>query len=514
MPSSTSRSPGPVRPAGAGERAVMREAWRTLSVVSLASIFSGMSTSALNVALPTVVRHFSASATAASWILLAFMLTQTVLMVTFGRLADLFGRRSMYLAGLATFTVASLAAGLAPSAWALVACRVLQAAGSAMLLTNSAAIVTDAFPRERLGQGMGVYLASFSIAQLLGPTLGGFLAAHAGWRWLFWYNVPVGVACLLWGAVALRPTPTAGERRALDLPGNLLALLSLGGGLVALSQVTSLGWGAPPVLCGLGMFAVLLPAFLLLERRTPHPLVDVSLFRDRAFAFGLLASFLNSVAQIGVVLLFGLYFQAVGGMDPLAAGVRVLPVALTALVFSSSAGLLQRRFDARTLTVVGNVTTAAGLLVLLLSATSEVRYEHVALGLALTGAGSGLFMPSNTTALMRSLPSARLGIANAMRLMLQNAGIVVGTAVILSVLTSPLPLDLRRYVFAGTISGVSGRGLHDLVTGYHWTLLTMLAICAATLVASACARRAGRDARPGAGDGTRGDVRPATAAAA
>lgn len=493
----TSAQPVGAAPTGAallraveGPEPGMREAWRTLSVVSLASVFSGMSTSALNVALPTVVRHFQAGATAASWILLAFMLTQTLLMVSFGRLADLFGRRSMYLAGLATFTVASLLAGLAPNAWALVGFRVLQAAGSAMLLTNSAALVTDAFPRHRLGQGMGIYLASFSIAQLLGPTLGGFLAAHAGWRWLFWYNVPVGVACLAWGAIALRPVRASGERRSLDLPGNLLALLALGSGLVALSQVTSLGWTAPAVLVGLLVFAAGVPAFLLVERRARHPVIDVTLFSDRGFAFGLLASFLNSVAQIGVVLLVALYFQAVGGEDPLAAGLRVLPLALTALVFSSTSGLLQHRVGARTLTIVGNLVTGAGLLVLLLSVGTHIRYEHIVVGLVLAGAGSGLFMPSNTTALLRGLPSARLGIANAMRLMLQNTGIVVGTAVILSVLTSPLPLSLRRYVFAGTISRVSGPGLRDLVTGYHWTLLTMLGICAATAVASICARQA------------------------
>jgi MFS family permease len=270
--------------------------------------------------------------------------------------------------------------------------------------------------------------------------------------------------------------------------------VALGGGLVALSQVTARGWTDPVVLTGLALFAVLLPAFLLLERRMPHPLVDVSLFGDRAFAFGLLASFLNSVAQIGIVLLFALYFQAVDGEDPLAAGLRVLPVAITALVFSSSSGFLQRRVGARTLTVVGNLTTAAGLVVLLLSVTTAPHYDRIVLGLVLAGAGSGLFMPSNTTALLRGMPSARLGIANAMRLMLQNTGIVVGTAVILSVLTSPLPLDLRRYVFAGTISHVSGAGLRELITGYHWTLLTMLGVCTATLVASVCARRAGREA--------------------
>ena len=300
--------------------AVMREAWRVLSVVGLASMFSGMSNSALNVALPAVAREYDASATASSWILLSFMLTQTLLMVSFGRLADLFGRRSMYLTGLAVFTVGNLLAGFAPSAWWLVACRVLQAAGAAMLLTNSAALVTGAFPRHRLGQGMGIYLASFSVAQLVGPTLGGFLAENVGVQWLFWANVPVGIGCLIWGIVALPPVPRSGERLALDVPGNLLAFLGLGCGLVALSQVTSLGWSHPVVVGGLIAFAVILPAFLLVEGRVRDPLMDTRLFEDRSFSWGLSASFLNAIGQFGVVLLVSLYLQAVGGEDALSAG--------------------------------------------------------------------------------------------------------------------------------------------------------------------------------------------------
>lgn len=468
----------------------MRDAWRTLSVVGLASVFSGMSTSALNVALPTVVRHFDASAVAAGWILLAFMLTQTILMITFGRLADMFGRRSMYLVGLATFTVAGLLCGFAPDAWTLVCLRVLQAAGSAMLLTNSAALVTAAFPRERLGQGMGIYLASFSVAALTGPTLGGFLAQHAGWQWVFWFTVPVGLACFVWGVVALPRTSRVGARASIDVPGNLLVLVALGSGLVALSQVTALGWTDPLVLGGLVLCVVLLPVFVLVERRLPAPLVDITLFRDRAFGLGLLASFLNAVSLIGVVLLMALYFQAVGGDDPLTAGLRVLPVAVATMLTSACCGLLQRRFSARTLSVVGNLVSAGGLLVLLLAVSVEVRYEYLAVGLALAGIGSGLFMPSNTTALMRDLPADRLGIANAMRLMLQQGGIVVGTALILSVLTSPLPVELRQYVFAGTISRLPGNGLALLITGYHWTLVMMLGICLATAAASLWARRA------------------------
>lgn len=487
VPAAPAADPTPHR----DDAAVMREAWRVLSVVGLASMFSGMSNSALNVALPAVAREYDASATASSWILLSFMLTQTLLMVSFGRLADLFGRRSMYLTGLAVFTVGNLLAGFAPDAWWLVACRVLQAAGAAMLLTNSAALVTGAFPRHRLGQGMGIYLASFSVAQLVGPTLGGFLAEHVGVQWLFWSNVPVGIGCLIWGIVALPPVPRSGERLALDVPGNLLAFLGLGCGLVALSQVTSLGWSHPVVVGGLLAFTVLLPAFLLVERRVRDPLMDTRLFEDRSFSWGLSASFLNAIGQFGVVLLVSLYLQAVGGQDALSAGLQVLPLAVSALVFSAASGFFQRWIEAHSLTVLGNAATAAGLGVLLFSG-AEVNDTVVVIGLVLAGAGSGLFMPSNTQVLLATMPTERLGIANGMRLMLQNTGAVLGTAVILTVLTSPLPLELRRYVFSGTISEVSDTGLLDLVTGYRWTAITMLVVCLAAMVCSLGARRAGR----------------------
>lgn len=481
---------------GAGEapdeRSVMREAWLALSVVSLASIFSGMSGSALNVALPTVVRHFDASATAASWMLLAFMLANTVLMIFFGRLADMFGRRSMYLMGLATFTLASFLCGLASDAWTVVGLRVVQAAGAAMLLTNSAAIVTAAFPRARLGQGMGTYLASFSVAQLLGPTVGGVLAEHAGWRWVFWFNVPVGLLCLAWGAWALPRVARSGRRQGIDIPGNLLVLVSLGSGLAALSQATTLGWTSWVVIGGLVVFVLGMPTFVLFERRVTHPLVDMTLFRDRPFALGLLASFLNSTSQAGVLLLFSLYFQAVQGVDPLTAGLRVLPLAVATLIFSSSSGLFQRRIAPRALAVVGNLCTGAGLVVLAVSVITEAGYVAIAAGLVLAGAGSGLFMPSNTTALMGDMPHDRLGIANAMRLMLQQSGFVLGTAVVLSVLTAPLAVELRQYAFAGTLSDVSSDGLADLLTGYRWTLFTMLGLNTATVLTSIAALRASK----------------------
>ncbi|MFI6920351.1 MFS transporter [Nonomuraea spiralis] len=465
-------------------------AWRTLSVVSLASVLTGLGGSSINVALPEIARHTGADATAAGWILLGFQLTTTVLMVVFGRLADMFGRRRMYLLGLAVYTGAALSAGFAPGAWVIVALRVVQAVGAAMLLTNSAALVSDAFPRERLGEGMGVYVASFSIAGLIGPTLGGVLAANLGWRWVFWFNVPIGLICLAWGAVTLRRVEPAGRERGLDLPGSVLVLVTLGGLLLALSEFGRLGWGHPAVLAGLAAFAVGLPLFLARERRAAHPVVDLRLFHDRAFAFGTLASFLNAVARMGMVFLVALYFQAVRGDDPVQAGLKVLPLAVAAMIASATSGFVQRLTSARTLAVAGAATTTCGLLVLLATMSPDTPYVAVTAGLVLIGLGSGVFLPSNTTAILDGLPSERLGIVNAMRLMLQNTGNVVGTGLVLSVITAPLPAGLHQRVFAGTLSQVSGEAVGLLVTGYRWALACMAAVSVLTVLACLARRKA------------------------
>jgi EmrB/QacA subfamily drug resistance transporter len=476
--------------AGVEERERLRYAWRALSVVSMSSVLTALGGSALNVALPQIVRQTHASAAAASWILLAFQLTTTVLMVVFGRLADMFGRRTMYLCGLGTYTFASLLAGFAPDPWLIVGLRVAQAAGSAMLLTNSAALVTDAFPRSRLGEGMGVYTASFSIAQLAGPTLGGFLAEQFGWRWVFWYNVPLGLACLAWGAIVLRRSRPAGRDRGLDLPGNVLVLVSLGGLLLALSEVTRLGFGHPLILAGLAGFAVLLPLFVLRELRAPHPVVDLRLFRDLTFALGTLTSFLNSVARVGVVFLIALFFQVVHGQSAVEAGLKVLPLSIAAMLASVTSGFLQRRLSAGTLALIGTALNTAGLGLLCVVISPTVPTALITGALVLIGLGSGIFLPSNTTVLLHELPSNRLGIVNAMRLMLQNTGMVVGTALALSIITAPLPTALHDDVFAATLSHVSGTAVGQLVTGYRWALICMVSISTLATLACFCRRRA------------------------
>ncbi|MQA95223.1 MAG: MFS transporter [Streptosporangiales bacterium] len=486
----------------------VRRAWRTLSVVSLASVLTALGGSALNVALPEVVRHFDASPVAASWMLLGFMLTNTVLAVVFGRFADMFGRRGMYLCGLTVYLLASLVLGLAPNEWVVVGLRVVQAAGAAMLITNSAALITEAFPRSRLGQGMGIYTASFSAAQLIGPTLGGFLTHEFGWQWVFWYNVPLGLVCLLWGYVALPRSRPSGGTRGIDVPGNIGVLIGLGSLLLGLSQVGQQGWTHPLVLGGVALFLVFLPFFIWIELRSPYPVVDVRLFRDAPLALNLVAGFLNSVARVAAVLLMALYFQAAHGETTFEAGMKVLPLPIATIIASTSSGFWQRWLRPRTLVVMGSATTTVGLLVLLAAVSPANGYLPVAFGLVLIGLGSGTFLPSNTTALLHGIPDDRIGIANALRLMMQSTGVMVGTALALSLVAGPLPADLRPHVFAGTLSGISGPAVDALITGYHWALSCMAGISALALLTSFGGRRA--DTRVAAPPGRTTDPNPAS----
>ena len=464
-------------------------AWRALSVVGLASILMALNSSALNTALPTVVRHFHASNGTASWILLSYLLVSTVLTLVFGRCADLFGRRRMYLTGLAVFTVASLGLGLAPSIWALIGLRVVQAAAGAALLTNSAAIVSAAFPERLLSRGMGIYLASFSVATLLGPTLGGLLTTNLGWRWVFWFNVPVGVVALLWGRVTLRGNPPAARFTGIDTGGNALFVLGLGGLLLALSEGASLGWTSPAVLAGTAAFVVLIPLFVLVEFHGRNPVIDPRLFTNRPFTMANGAAFINVLASSGVALIVALYFQAVRGDTPLQAGVAVLPMTASAAIGSSVLGGLSRLAQPRTIAAAGAGLTSLGLLVLLLTCGPHTAYPEVCAGIVITGLGTGVFMPANITSILAGTPADRLGVINAVRLMVQNSAAVVGTATCLTLLATPLPGDVRRAVYAGTIGLSSAHTEALLAVGYRVTYGVMFALSLAGVLASLASQR-------------------------
>lgn len=473
----------PSRAGGPGEGAAPR-LWQVQAVAGLGGFLAGVNTSTMDVALPTVSRHFGASASTASWTLLSYMLVTTVLVFVFGRVADMIGRRRMYLAGIALLTAGSLLCGLAPGIAWLIAFRCVQAIGAAALLCNITALLTDAFPARRLPTALGINVTVAALAQVLGPALGGALASGPGWRAVFWFNVPFGVIGLIWARLSLRPGAAGSIGESFDYLGAVLSALALGGLVLALSEGGALGWTSTPVLAGLAMFAVFAPLFLAVQGRRRHPLIDLSLFVDRARAMAYLALFLMAMAYFAVVLLMSLYLQAASGMPAYKAGLHVLYVAVAMAVASPLAGRLRARFSARALASAGLTLTAAGLYALAVLIHPAMNSATLAICLLAVGAGVGLFMTPNTSAIMGSVPARRRGIANGVRQTTQNAGYAVSTALALAIVTSGLPAHVKQAAYAGAVSELSPHTLDTFTTGYQWALLTLGTTCLLGVAAS------------------------------
>lgn len=465
----------------------LRYAWRVCSVTSLGLVLIGIAGSTLNVALPTVVRHFHAGPFESGWILLAFLLVSTATLVFFGRVADLLGRREVYLAGFALFTAASLLAGFSPNVWFLIGMRVLQAIGSAMILANGTVIITNAFPADRLSQGMGVYIGTLSVAQLLGPSVGGFIAETAGWQWIFWVNVPAGVIALVWGLLTLRKVPR-GPREPVDALGNALIFAALSAALLALSEAGSRGLTSPVVLTGAAIFVVLVPVILYVERRASHPVLDLRLFGGRMLACANLASFCNALARSALILVVALYFQAARGLDAFEAGLSVLPVPLGIGLASPIAGALGRRVSPYALSIGGSVFSAIGLGILLLSVDPATPYWVIGIGLFIAGCGSGTFLTGNTTQVMSALPQGSLGVVNGFRIMIMNVGIVLSVGLSLSVLASSVSPELRAQVYAATLSRLSPVAVEQVMGGFRTTYALLFSVAVAGSVLAALAR--------------------------
>jgi MFS family permease len=442
-----------------------------LGVVVSSTFVVSLSSSVLGVAVPVIVRHFHASAFQATLIVLMPSLASTALLLGLGRIGDLVGRRLSYLVGLAVFTAASFLLGLAPNAWALVVLEILEGAGVATLWANSAAVIVVGLRRDRLQHGLGIYIASISVAQMVGPAVGGIIAEGAGWRWIFWLNVPVGVALALWGRRALAGLPDRRQPLRLDLVGMTLVVVGLSGLIVSLSLAESLGWSSPLVGGGVAISVLVLATFVAAERRVRHPLFDPELFKERAFTLTIFSGVLNAMATWGPALLMVLFFQAVRGDSPFVAGLAVLPLPVATGVCSAAAGWLARFGTPRTLMVAGSAVAVAGLGVLAVALSGS--YLLIDAALAVVGIGSGVYSPANANALLAGAPPGQAGLVNGGRLATQNVGYVMSTAVALTIVVAQLPQRLRHEFFAGTISRVAGRAVEDLVVGYRYAIFLL-----------------------------------------
>jgi EmrB/QacA subfamily drug resistance transporter len=448
--------------------------WWALSCTSLGMLLVATNSGTLIIALPDLERALGTSLLQLVWVILAYMISSTVLVLTAGRLSDLFGRKTAFVTAFAIFGVASLGAGFASGGTELILWRVLQGIGGAFIFANGPALVTDAFPRDQLGLAMGTNTMVAAIGLVIGPVLGGVLVSIS-WQWVFWFNVPLAVAGGLWSALVLRELARRDTVRGLDIGGTLTFVGGLTGLVYGISRGGLTGWDDPVVIGSLVASAVLLPLFVLIEHRGRAPMLDLGIFRNRLFAAATAAAFINGLSRFALLFIFVFYYQGAQGHDPITAGVMLAPMAIGMLVSSPLAGIWADRHGSRTLAAAGMLVTALAL-ALMTTLQADSPYWESGIWLALIGIGSGMFNSPNTAAMMGTVPTERRGIAAGARTMLQNTGAVISIAFVLAIVTAAVPTPVLFKIFSGISSGLTAAQLQPFVDNMHTALWVLAGI--------------------------------------
>ncbi|MDB4865834.1 MAG: family efflux transporter permease subunit [Cohnella sp.] len=470
--------------------------WWVLSVTSLGSLLSALNFSTLIIALPELIKGLHSSLLQAMWIMLAYMVAQTVIVLMAGSMADRFGRKKLYLWGMVIFTVVSLAAGFASSAPALIVLRALQGVGGAIVMANSTAIVADAFPKEELGRALGVNIMVVAVGQIIGPVLGGWLTIAYGWEWTFWFNVPVGILSVLWGfwAMGLRDEKTSAhvKNNGTDYGGIVTYMLSVTGLLLALTWGPIQSWSSPVVWLSLAVFIVCFPIFLRIEKRHPAAILHLPLFKNRIFSLGILSATLNSVARMAVMFMLIFYFQGAQSYDALEAGILTIPLAAGMLVMSPLGGWLGDRFGETAPATWGLILSMGGLIGLAADLSLHTPYWHLALWMTLISIGSGLFNSPNSSSIMNAAGPRYRGEASGIRSLTTNVGMMLSLTFSMPIVTHSIPHDVMLAIFSGTQVGLNGgnSALGGFITGLQGVFWFMAALMLLASVLSVL--RAGR----------------------
>ncbi|MGN6361226.1 MAG: MFS transporter, partial [Thermomicrobiales bacterium] len=337
--------------------------WVALSVTTLGALLASLQGSALLIALPDILVKLRASFLTVMWILLGYLLVTTALVPVIGRLTDMLGRKNLFNAGFIVFTIGSLLAGLARPelhGYDVLFFRLVQGVGGALLLANSTAIVTDAFRHGRVGLGLGVNQIAAAAGFVLGPVIGGLLTA-VSWRWVFLFNVPLGLFGAYWGMRRLSEPLKLPAHQQFDWLGSVTFVIGLGAILAALSLIAFPAWGVAVIYALFIVGIIGLVAFVTTELRAPQPMLNLSLFADRLFAFASLSNILNSIARGAVTFLVIFFLQGPYGKDPLMAGIMMAPFGLAIMLIGPISGFLSDHHGARGLGTVGLLISAFGL---------------------------------------------------------------------------------------------------------------------------------------------------------
>ena len=404
-----------------------------LILPSVAAFMTSLDNLVVITALPSIQRDLGASVSTLEWTVNAYTLAFAGGIVTAAALGDRFGRRRLFVLGLALFTLSSAACALAPSSTALIAARTVQGLGAAIITPLALTLLAAAFPPERRGVVVGIFGGITGLAVAAGPLVGGAVTEGIDWHWIFWVNVPIGVVAALLSASRLRESRGPGTR--LDLMGALLAT----GGAVAIAwglvRANDSGWGSVEIIAALAAGVVLLASFIGWERRAPAPMLPLRLFRVRAFAAGNATGFLQFGSVTTAAFLMSQYFQFALGYSPLATGLRFLPWCATPVVIAPLAGAFSDRIGRRPLMATGLFLQAAGLMWIATHATASTAYETVLPAMIIAGVGVSMAVPTTPTAVINAVAPQDIGKASGVQNTLNRFGTVFVVAIATVVFT-------------------------------------------------------------------------------
>jgi EmrB/QacA subfamily drug resistance transporter len=453
----------------------------------MATFMTYLDNNVTNVAIPTIQRSLHLSVAGLEWVVSSYILVFAGLLLAGGRLADVYGRRRLFIIGLSVFTLASLGAGLAGSGSTLIGFRLLQGLGAALVVPTTLAIILTTFDdaRERV-TAIGAWTAIGAMALAFGPLIGGYISQHLHWGWIFFINVPVGAITLVIALASMRESRDPSVVRRLDVPGLVTSAVALFSLTYALIEGHDKGWTSALILGAFVLAAAAAAAFGVVESRTAHPMVEMSLFRSRAFGGGTVTMMLWAFGIFGIYFFTSIYLQNILGFSPTKAGLAFVPMALCMALFASLAGPVSRLLRAHQTVALGMVIMAAGLY-LISRLGGGATFASLMPGFLIFGAGAGLMNVPLTNAVLNSMPSERSGMASALLNASREVAGLLGITVIGAVLRSRQSVALHH-------GATPARAFLD---GYQAGLLVTVALLAAGAVLSyAALRRAPRGATP------------------
>lgn len=473
--------------------------WKALSVTSVGSLMAAIDSTIVLLALLPIAEDLNSDFVTMIWVIIAYLLVNTSFVLSLGRMGDMYGRKRMYNTGFVVFTIGSVFCGISPNADYLVAFRAVQGFGSALLIANSFAIISEAFePRER-GRAFGIIAVVWGAGSVLGIVLGGIIISITSWRFIFLINLPIGIFATIWARITLHRSHRYAAEETFDLAAAMFFTLTIVMLLLGVTWGLLNTWTDPLTLAFFGLCPVFFIIFVLWELRiSKDPIIDFNVFRNRVFSFSVTTAALQSLSLFSVNFLLVFYLEGIVGLDILTASYLIVPAAVATAIVGPFGGIVSDKFGARRIATLGLIVQAGALLALATLTTKSSIFQ-VGVIEAFYGLGAGLFFPANTSAIMSSSPPKMYGVTSGIMNTLRNTGMVLSFGLTLVAISDVVPRNILFQLFIGTLEGGLPHGLAtEYLAGQRFAFTLSAVLLGAAIVLSAIRGRSAHETKPSA----------------